>query len=190
MKCRGNQRNHAAQHCVPVENAGIRSGTPVRPERKKKVTVFARRNATDYVGQSRSIKHSQKQAGEKKQTIEKRALHADSHLHTEFDAHAAHNQQPQNDHQRQIASAERRCIEQRKAKLKSASAGEQPHLIAVPYRSNRAQHDLFVLFAARKKRLQNTDAEIKSVEHHVGDDHDRNDPEPNESHHVHYSYKF
>jgi hypothetical protein len=34
-----------------------------------------------------------------------------------------------------------------------------------------------------KKQMQHADAEVEAVEHHVADDHHRNQPEPDETHH-------
>ncbi len=54
MQGESEQRHNAADDGVPVENAGIGSGTPVGPERQIEVVVRTYRNAANYIGKRRS----------------------------------------------------------------------------------------------------------------------------------------
>ncbi len=103
-------------------------------------------------------------------------------MHAQFDAGAAQDQQPQHNHQRQIESAERRGVQGREGEIERAAAGEQPDFVAVPDRTDAAEHDLPVGFAARQQGMQDADAQVETVEHDVSGQHGSNDPEPDKSH--------
>jgi hypothetical protein len=50
------QGENAAKDRIPIQDAGIRAGSPVRPERKEKVVIRADGNATDDIPESGSKK--------------------------------------------------------------------------------------------------------------------------------------
>jgi hypothetical protein len=58
----------------------------------------------------------------------------------ELDGDAAQDQQPQHDHQGQIESAEAGGVERREREIQRAAAGQQPHFVAVPHRTDDAKH--------------------------------------------------
>ena len=58
----------------------------------------------------------------------------------ELDGDAAQNQQPQHHHQRQIEAAETGRIERREGEVEGATGGQQPDFVAVPNRSDCAEH--------------------------------------------------
>ena len=100
----------------------------------------------------------------------------------EFQADTAQYQQPQDNHQRQIETAESGGIEQRERKIQRSASGDKPNLVSIPDRTDRTQgHAAFVL-GLREKWIEDAHPKIKTVKHHVGDQHNRHKPEPNEAH--------
>src|ERR1019366_9231266 len=103
-------------------------------------------------------------------------------MHAKLDADAAPNQEPQNDHQREIKATEGGGIEEREGKVKSASASQEPDFIAIPHGADGPHHDTAILFVAGEEWIQDANANIESVEDDISGDHDRDDPEPDCSH--------
>ena len=103
-------------------------------------------------------------------------------MHAQLDAGAAQDEQPQHNHQGQIETAEGGGVERREGKVERAATGQQPDFVAVPDRTDASEHDLPVRLAARQQRMQDADAQVETVEHDVGGQHDSDDPEPDESH--------
>ncbi len=103
-------------------------------------------------------------------------------MHAQLNAGASPNQQPENDHQRQVESAEGRGIQRRKCEVQSAAGSQQPDLIAVPHRPNASQHDLPFPLAAGQKWMQHADTQVEPVEHDINYKHCGHDPEPDEPH--------
>src|SRR6266446_4333044 len=66
----------------------------------------------------------------------------------EFDGRPAQNQEPQNDHQRQIKPAECAGVQRRESEVQSSACRNQPHFVSVPYRADARQHlpPLFICF--------------------------------------------
>src|SRR5260370_39025874 len=92
-----------------------------------------------------------------------RIPHPANDVIAKLDGGSAQDQQPQNDHQRQIESAERAGVEGGKGKIKRATARDEPHLVAVPDRSDRSQ-DLAPLFVClRHQEMNCTAAKIEAV---------------------------
>src|SRR6185295_1833684 len=144
-------------------------------------------NAANHIGQSRAEEHGQERTGEKEQTVKERPPYAVVDVHAQFNAGAAHDEQPQHNHQGQIETAERGRVKGREGKVESAAAGQQPDFVAVPDRTNASEHDLPVGFAARQQRMQDADAQVEAVEHDIGGQHDGDDPEPDKSHSLSFS---
>src|SRR6476620_10684504 len=122
----GDQREHARDHGVPVQNSWIGSGAPVSPERKEKVAFFIQRYTANHVAQSSAIENCKQNTGESEAAIKEAAPDGPFKMHTQFNANAAQNEEPQNDHQRKIKTAEAGCIQQGKGEIQSSAAGEQP----------------------------------------------------------------
>ncbi len=70
MDSQADQGHHASDDRVPVENPGIRTGSPVGPEGQEEVTVGPQRHSANHVGQGRAEKHCQERAGQKEKPIE------------------------------------------------------------------------------------------------------------------------
>ena len=177
------ERHEPADHRVPVENAGRRAGLPVRPERQKEVAVCVQRYTAQHVGQRGSVKNAEQSACQSEDSVKQRAPYAHVDMVAQLQADAAQDQQPKHDHQRQVKAAEGRCVKQRKSKIERAAAGQQPHLVPVPHRPNARKRGFALGFVSHQEQMQHADAEIESVEHHVADDHDCDEPKPDETHH-------
>ena len=99
-----------------------------------------------------------------------------------LDGQGAEDEQPEHDHQRQIKPAERCRQEQRKGEEHRAAGGDQPDLIAIPNRADRAYHLLAFLLAPGDQQVEDADAEIEPIQHHVSGEHPGQKDEPNGLH--------
>ncbi len=84
-------------------------------------------------------------------------------MHAQFYRQASQDQQPENDHKRQVEAAERGRIDQRKGEEQSATGGQQPDLVAVPDRADRADRVLPVGFRPGHEGEEYADAQIEAV---------------------------
>src|SRR5512146_1526151 len=100
------ERDESADDGVPVEYSRMHAWHPVSPERQEEVSVGLERYATDHVGQRRTKEDSQQQACDTEKAVEQRLPHAHIEVVAKLQAYAAHDQQPEHDHQRQVESAE------------------------------------------------------------------------------------
>ncbi len=103
-------------------------------------------------------------------------------MHAKFNTESPQNEQPQNDHEGHVKTAEGGRVEKRESEEERATGSQEPDLIAIPYRPNRPQRVLALLFGARNERKDDADSEIESVEHDVGGEHGDDDPEPECAH--------
>ena len=99
-------------------------------------------------------------------------------MHAKFDSDAAQHQQQQNYVERQIETAEAGGIEQWKGEIERSSARNQPHFIAVPHRTDGANHGHPFFFGPRNQQVQHSRAQIEAVKHDISDDHDGNEHKP------------
>ena len=180
---KGDERDKAADHRVPIENAWMRAGLPVSPQRQKEVSVSLQRNAAQHVCEGGAEEDGEQRAGQTEEAVEQCAPDANFDVVAQLNTNAAQNQQPQHDHQRQIEAAEGRGVEQRKGEVERAATGQQPDLVAIPYRADAGKRCAALRFVADQKQVKHTHAQIEAVEHHVADDHHSNQPEPDETHH-------
>src|SRR5438067_4175794 len=105
-------------------------------------------------------------------------------MDAEFNADGAEDEQPEHDHERQIESTESGCVEQRKGEVKSAATSDEPHFVAIPHRTDGADHELPFLICLSNEEMQDAGAEIKAVEHHVTHDHGGDKQKPDCLHNV------
>src|ERR1039457_2350277 len=177
------QRHQAANHRVPVENAGMRAGMPVGPQRQKEVAVGLERDAAQNIGESGAEEDREQDTGETEEPIQQRAPDANLDVVAQLKAHSAQNQQREHDHQRQIEATEGRGVEQRKSKVERAAASQQPNFVAVPNRADAGKRCAPLRLVADQEQVKHTYAQIEAVKYHVADDHHGNHPEPNKTHH-------
>src|SRR5579859_5189270 len=140
MEAKGDQRQDPAGDGIPIEDARMRSRTPVRPQRQEEVSISADRHPADDVRQGGAEENRQEHTGEGEEAIEKRPPQRLARVAAEFNADAAKHQEPEHDHERQIEATEGRGVEEGKGKKQSAAGSEQPDFISIPYwtdRSNR-----------------------------------------------------
>src|ERR1700733_7828807 len=181
------QRHDAADDGVPVENAGVGSGTPVGPERQIEVIVRTDGNAANHVGKRRSKEDGEERTGEEEESIKEGAPEGILHVHAELYTETPQNEQPQHNYERHIKAAEGGGVEKRKSEEEGSTGGYQPDLIAVPYWPDGAQSVLALLFGTRNEGGVDADAQIETVEHYVSGEHNGHYPEP-ECAHVLFSY--
>src|SRR5258708_35957719 len=110
------QRHKAADCGVPVENAGVGTGTPVGPERQIEVVVWTNRNAANNIRKRRSKEDSEQRTGEEEESIKEAAPEGFPHMHAELHTETPQNEQPQHNHERHVKAAEGGGVEKRKAK--------------------------------------------------------------------------
>src|SRR5207302_10655482 len=75
-------------------------------------------------------------------------------------------------------AAEAGSIEQGKGEIERSTAGDQPHFIAVPHRTDGANHDAALFFGACNQQVQHSRAQIEAVEHDISGDHDGDEHKP------------
>src|SRR6476660_4020781 len=97
----------------------------------------------------------------------------------ELDADAPQNQQPEDDRERQIEAAERRGVEQREREIERAASRNQPHLVSVPHGPDRSQDRLALGVVGGDDQMQDTRADVETVEDDVGREHAGDKTEPN-----------
>src|SRR5260370_11569228 len=181
------QRHKAADYGVPVEKAGVGLGTPVGPERQIEVVVWTNRNAANNIRKGRSKEDSEQRTGEEEESIKEAAPEGFMHMHAELYTETPQNEQPQHNHERHVKAAEGGGVEKGKSEEEGSTGGQQPDLIAVPYRPDGAQSVLALLFGTRNEGKDDADTQIETVENDVSREHDGHDPEP-ECAHVPSSY--
>src|SRR5258708_26996913 len=136
------QRHKAADCGVPVENAGVGTGTPVGPERQIEVVGWTDRNAANNIRTRRYKEDSEQRTGEEEESIKEAAPEGFMHMHAELYAEPPQNEQPQHNHERHVKAAERGGVEKRKSEEESSTGGQQPDPIAVPHGPDSAQGGL------------------------------------------------
>ena len=91
---------------------------------------------------------------------------------------AAHDQTDQDEQQGQIEAGEERRVPLGEGGEGRAARGEQPHLVAVPDRTDGAECDAPVGLVAGDQRQQHADAEVEALEEEVAGPQDRDQQEP------------
>ena len=113
-------------------------------------------------------------------------------LAAELDRDHTHDQREQNHQQREEEAGEQRRVPLRERGEHRTGRGDQPHLVAVPHRSDRVdQHpaagvgDLGVATAA-EDRQQHPHTEVEALEHEIADEQhcDENEPQFDKPHDV------
>src|SRR6266481_6465868 len=132
MNRQGDQGDDSANNRIPVQYPWRITYPPVSPKGKEEVTISAQGNPADDVGQGCPKEDRQNRARDKEESVKEGSPDAGIDLHPQLNAGAAHDEQPEHDHQRQVKTAERGGIEERKGKIQSASSGEQPDFVPVP----------------------------------------------------------
>src|SRR5215475_1714663 len=103
-------------------------------------------------------------------------------MHPQLDTNTPQDEQPENDHQGKIKPAETGSIKQGKSEEESATASNQPDLVAVPNWADGADYGATLGIGLRDQKMEDSGAEVEAIEHHIGCDHRGNQPEPNEKH--------
>src|SRR4029077_9536883 len=133
----------------------------------EEITAGVQRNAAHDVGQRGAKEDGQKQARDAKQKIPKRIPHPADDVIAKFDGGATQDQQPQNNHQWQIESAEPAGVENGKGKIKRASGRQQPNFVAIPDRPDRSQDLAPLLVSLGHQQMDGTGTEIEAVQQDV-----------------------
>ena len=90
----------------------------------------------------------------------------------ELKRHRADDQAEQHQHDGQVEARERGGVRRGERREQRAAGGEQPHLVAVPYRADAAAHERPFALVFRQRAVQDAHAQVEPVEHEVpGDQH-------------------
>src|SRR5207245_4181044 len=133
-------------------------------------------------------KQGQQNAGNAEDHVEEVLPNPVLDVSAEFNANPTQDEQPENDRQRKVEPAEARRIESRKCKIKRAASSDQPDLVAIPHRPDGTQHPASFVVRLGSNQINRARAKIKSVEHDIGRDHRRDNPEPKARHITSLSY--
>lgn len=178
----GDQGEQGGGDGVPVEDAGVDAGEEVGPEGEEEGIGGVERDAADDVAQGRAEEDDEEKASEPEKAIEEAAPYRAIEVGAEFDADAAQDEQPEDDVQRQVESAEGRRVEQGKGEVEGAASGDEPDLVAVPDGADGAQDGEALLIGLGDEQVEGTRAEVESIEDDVGDDHSRDERKPDGFH--------
>ena len=98
--------------------------------------------------------------------------------------HPAQDERDQDQQQRQVEAGEQRRVPLGEGGEGGAAGDEEPHLVAVPDRPDRAECDTAVGLVARDQRQQHADAEVEALQDEVaGPQHgDEQEPDVGECH--------
>src|SRR5579864_856026 len=171
MKSKRPKSSDASENRVPIENAGFAMRAKISPERLEKLPMRIERHAADNVSERRAVKYSQEETREREDSVPEGLPHGDGYVAAKFERDTAQDEEPQNDHQGKIKPAEAGGVQSRERKIKRAARGEQPDFVGVPHRPDCAGDEPALGFAARDERVDDSRAEIESVEDDVDRQH-------------------
>lgn len=97
---------------------------------------------------------------------------------TELEGHGAHDKAEQHQHDGQVEPGERRGIGVREGGEQRTSRREQPHLVAVPHRTDGPAQHRALLVVFRDEGRQHADAQIEPVKHEIARDEHEDEEEP------------
>ena len=98
---------------------------------------------------------------------------------------AAQDEREEDEEQREVVAAKHRGVPEREGRERRSARDEQPHLIAVPDRSDRVDHDAAAQLVLAQEGQEHAHALVEAVEDEVADPQDRDEPEPDEYESVH-----
>ena len=84
-----------------------------------------------------------------------------------LNADGAQHQQPQHHHQGEVESVEARCVEEWEGEVERAARRQQPDFIAVPHRTDGADHHAAFLVRARDEQMHRAGAEVEAIQDHT-----------------------
>ena len=98
-----------------------------------------------------------------------------------------HDQQHEDQEQRDVEAREQRRVPRGERGEGRSGSDHQPHLVAVPYRPDRLEHEAALALVARQYRQQHADAEVEPLEQEVAapKDADHDEPDLFEAHVMH-----
>src|SRR5438132_1160431 len=120
----------------------------------------------------------QQQAGKSETSIKKAAPHRRIHMRAQLNADPAKDEQPQNDHQRQIKSTEGGSVEKRECEIECAANGQKPDFVAVPHGTDGSQQKLAFPVCAGNKQIERTHAAVEAIQNHISGDHSSDQQKP------------
>src|SRR5581483_8074652 len=121
QKC-GNSR----QDRIPVEDGGFAAHGKIGPQRQEEEAVGIERHPADYVTQGCAEENGQQHAGAAEYHVPEGTPDGALDVIAKLDRDAAQDQQPEDNHQREIKAAETGGVEGGESEIESAAAGEQP----------------------------------------------------------------
>src|SRR5579863_514999 len=100
------QSENADEDRKPVQDPGVFPKEEIGPQRLKEVAAGVQRDAANHVAERRSEKYGQQQTRCTEKKIPQGMPHCAVNVIPEFNRSPAKNQEPQDDYQREIESAE------------------------------------------------------------------------------------
>src|SRR5712692_7002466 len=95
-----------------------------------------------------------------------------------FNRDAPQDQQPEDDHQRQIETAEARTIKNGKSEIKRSPCSQQPDFVTVPYGADAAEYLSPLRIGACDYQVNDARTEIEAIQQDVRRKHRRDQAIP------------
>src|SRR5271154_2005789 len=124
MRGQSDQRQPSDKDRVPIQNTGLRAEFEVGPERLKEISTGIERDSANHIAERCSEEHGQQDTRDAEHNVEEILPDLVFNMGAKLYSNAAQNEQPQDNHQRQIKSAEARRVKLREGEVKSATGGD------------------------------------------------------------------
>ncbi len=167
------------EHGIPVEDARLATREEVRKKRHTTQPLVPERHAADEVAKRGTKHHGQKRRRQREDRVAELTPQGVILMGAELDRHAAQNQQPEHQHQRQIKAGKRGGVDLGESQEEHSPRGDQPYLVAVPDRPDRGQHGAPLVVGAGDEAVHDADPKIKAVQHRINREHCCDDRVPN-----------
>ena len=99
-------------------------------------------------------------------------------LRPPLERHDPDDEEEENEQEREVEAGEHRRVPGRERREGGAARDDEPDLVAVPYRPDRAERDRPLLVVLRHERQQHADAEVEALEQEVPRPEHRDEDEP------------
>src|SRR5262249_52672359 len=104
-------------------------------------------------------------------------------VRAKLDRDASDDEQPKDEHQRQVEAAECARVNRGKGENQDPTGGDQPNFVGVPYPPDLAQPLAPLLLGSVTQHNPQADPTIEADENHVDREHQPHQEEPESGHH-------
>jgi hypothetical protein len=108
-------------------------------------------------------------------------------LVAQLEAETSAQEQPEHEDHREVHAAERGRVRGGEREEQDTAGGDQPYLVAAPYRADRLEDLIALLLVRRDPPVQRAGTEVEAVEHDVDRDHQAQEDEPRGDHRAAHS---